>query len=239
MEPLQWNTLDEAAQWLTEITGERWSAKHVLSAALTHLKHVHPRPETYLKAAMPRDTLFGLYELDTVKGTPSNPFVRKFSSGWRTVPLHAKNVVDLLVHGETSVSLALSPDADEGVVNEYIFIEPLDMHCGHKISISIAGITAKDLKELLEKIMRVQRLSTDTKSGASHTTKALELLNQAINEFWESHDPKAPPKKDTVVKWFTDRGISKGVAESLDTTMRTDDAKKGGNKRVAPVNASK
>lgn len=68
-----------------------------------------------------------------------------------------------------------------------------------------------------------------------HTTKELELLDEAKKKFWLDYDRSAPPKKEIIVKWFTDRGVSKGVAESLDTAMRPTEARKGGNKRVAPT----
>ena len=97
----------------------------------------------------------------------------------------------------------------------------------------------RGLKSLLEKILEksdtAQHLNHDGKMHNKHTTKELELLDLAIKIFWENHDPKAPPKKDIIVEWLVDQGISKGVAESLDTAMRTKDARKGGNKRVTPT----
>lgn len=233
MEPLQWNTLDEAAQWLTEKTGEKWSAKHVLSAALNYPKG-NKLSIAYLKAAMPRDTKFALYVWDADKGTPENPFVRKFSSPWDQVRLCLVHVRDLLVHGETAVSIVRSPDDDFGIENEYVFIEPLDQE--HVVTVDMIGVTAGDLVALLERLPKetapTQQQNSDGNRRVKHTTKELELLYKAVVEFWENHDPETPPKKDTVVEWFVKRGVSKGVAESLDTVMRTDKARKGGNKKI-------
>lgn len=69
-----------------------------------------------------------------------------------------------------------------------------------------------------------------------HTTPNLEILKQAIVEFWENHDPESPPKKETVVSWLVERKVSNRVAEGMDTIMRTEQAQKGGNKkeRVTP-----
>ncbi len=150
MKPLAWNTLDEAASWLSEATGEAWTARRVLSAALGYPTRIG-LSISYLKAAMPRDTKFALYEWNPAKGTPENPFVRKFSSPWDAVRLCLVRVRDLLVHGEAAVSIVRSPDDDFGIENEYVFIEPLDKE--HVVTVNMVGVTEGDLLRLAERIM--------------------------------------------------------------------------------------
>lgn len=148
LEPMLWNKLSEAAAWLSQTTGEAWTVNHVLNAAITHLKPRHRSrpPITYLKAATPRNTAFGVYEINKGQDSLKTPFLRKFAARWRTVPLALLHVQELLVHGETSIDLALSPDDEDGMENEYIFIEPF----GERfiVQLEMVGITGRDLKSL-------------------------------------------------------------------------------------------
>lgn len=146
-EPMLWNTLDEAARWLSQITSQAWAARHVLNAALTsyEAKHSNP-PPTCLSAAMPRDTLFGFYEWDTEKGTPANPFVRKHNMPWQLVPLYEVHVYELLLCGETRQSIACRPEDYDGVDGQYVFIEPLDKK--HIVKMEMVVIRGEALKSL-------------------------------------------------------------------------------------------
>ena len=67
-----------------------------------------------------------------------------------------------------------------------------------------------------------------------HTTKYLITMEEAIQKFWENHDPNKPPKKADVVSWLEKRGLSTRLAESMDTIIRTPEARKGGQKRRTP-----
>lgn len=67
-----------------------------------------------------------------------------------------------------------------------------------------------------------------------HTTEYLEIMEEAIQEFWEKHDPNRPPKKNEVVSWLEKRSVSTSLAESMDTIMRTLEARKGGQKPRTP-----
>jgi len=95
-----------------------------------------------------------LYLMDIEKGTPGNPFVRKHHMPWRTIPLHFAGIRDLLVHGETKVSIARSPSDEDGIENEHVFIEPLDQE--HVVTVGMAGINRRDLLELAAKIKKSQ-----------------------------------------------------------------------------------
>jgi hypothetical protein len=79
----------------------------------------------------------------------------------------------------------------------------------------------------------------DTSKPIKYTTCDLNILNEAVQRFWANHDPEAPPKKDVVVAWLTEKKVSKKIAEAMDTIIRSDKSRKGGNKRVTPVTPSK
>lgn len=68
----------------------------------------------------------------------------------------------------------------------------------------------------------------------THTTEHLEIMKKAIQEFWENHDPNRPPKKAQVVSWLEKKGLSTSLAESMDTIIRTPEARKGGQKPRTP-----
>lgn len=108
----------------------------------------------YLKAAMPMDTRFATYRWDTENGTPTNPFVRCRTTKLHTIRLHQVNIVELLIHGETRVSIVGTPDDDYGIENEYVFIEPLEQE--HVVTAGMAGINRHDLLELTAKIKAYQ-----------------------------------------------------------------------------------
>ena len=184
-EPLLWNTLDEAAGWLSKATGETWSARHVLNAVLSIYKgDRHRPPPTGLMAALPRETQFGLYEWDADKGTPSNPFVRKHSMPWQTVPLYSVHVHEILLCGETSLSIARQPDDYVGQAGQYVFIELLDGK--HIVKMEMVGIAGQGLKFLAslcaESKSKVKRkLSPDQEDKRDFQALALEL--------WEKKGP--------------------------------------------------
>lgn len=239
MKPLAWNTLDEAADWLSKNTGETWSARHVLSAALAYPKE-NGCSIAYLKAAMPRDTKLAVYEWNPAKGTPEKPFVRKFGAQWEAMRLCLIHVRDLLVHGAATVSIVRYPEDDCGRENEFVFIEPLDQE--HLVTLDMVGINADDLVAFLKKLPKEaehkQQQNNSADMNTKHTTKDMETLNRAATKFWANHNKDAPPKKDVVVDWLVNEGVSKKLAESMDTIMRTPNARKGGNKRVTPNTAS-
>jgi hypothetical protein len=253
MTPLVWNTLHEAATYLTKNTGREWTKKEVLSAAIKHPISRH-RNLTFLQVAMPRETKFGFYVFDMDIGG-LNPFKRKFSSNWQAVRLRHFQTGDLLIHGEVEISVACSPDED-GVSSEdeYIFIEPLK--ATHIANLDMVGINERDLLRLAN-IIKTEALSsyeppilvTNSAADANknidavatigeYSTKDMRIMALAVNEFWVNHDPNRPPKKEAVVAWLVKNDVSERTAKSMDTIMRSDKAKKGGNKRLSPLGAS-
>ena len=269
MTPLVWNTLQEAAAYLTESTGKIWTKNEVLSAAIEYPISIH-RNLSFIQVVMPRETRFGVcihdFDMPAV-----NPFRRIRQHVWIPIRLRQHHVSVLLIHGEIQISDAgNSESVDMLSEGEYVFIEPLGSN--HAVNLDMLRIKRNDLKELAHKIKIGARSFLDgpsreiatskesttlqkhdasltenkqplTKiedaSQAGYTNNELEILKQAIAEFWENHSPARPPKKPVVVAWLEDRGVSNRTAKSMDTIMRSDEAKKGGNKRVTPLKTSK
>lgn len=72
--------------------------------------------------------------------------------------------------------------------------------------------------------------------GHNYSTSHLKIMGKAIKNFWV--DPSnSPPTKDTVVAWLIDEWkkgeykgeLSKHMAKAIDSIIRRDDRKKGGN----------
>jgi hypothetical protein len=142
-EPLIWNSLDDAAAWLTQATGKTWSVKAVLDAEIKRVKSSTRNNEpfrTWIEVAMPRGTSFGRYKIK--KGQ----YMREGEAIWRgPVPLTLSHLHDFLFHGTTRVGLVQSPDDDEE--RESIFIDSIDNE--HIADIKMAGIRGDSLKSLL------------------------------------------------------------------------------------------
>lgn len=142
--PLSWNTLDDAASWLTEATGLPWTARKVLDAALTTSKNNLSNPGLiYLKAAPPIDTKFAFYRWDAEKGTPSDPLVYQHSMPWQLIPLYRQQILELLACGETLASIARRPEDWDGIKGEYVLVEPREESL--RVNLSMVGIGGRDL----------------------------------------------------------------------------------------------
>lgn len=70
-------------------------------------------------------------------------------------------------------------------------------------------------------------------ASSSYSTHDLNILVQAKREFWDNHDESQPPKKEVVTTWLTEKGVSKKIADAIDTILRSVKARKGGNKRLS------
>lgn len=57
---------------------------------------------------------------------------------------------------------------------------------------------------------------TLTPSGIQrmHSTEYLEIMEEAIQKFWEKHDPNRPPKKDEVTSWLEKEKYLKPLPEA-------------------------
>jgi hypothetical protein len=114
-DPLPWNTLDEAATWLQEKTGEEWSTRRVLDRALQIPATQPPQPQlsevTLLCAIPPRDFDIAQRRVAPLT-TTGEPQIIDVRVPWQPLPLFAHHVKELLVHGEAIVgeSMGLVPD---------------------------------------------------------------------------------------------------------------------------------
>ncbi len=172
MTPLVWSKLDEAAAYLSEVTGENWTKNEVLSAAIEYPISIH-RNLTFIQVAMPRKTRFGVYVFDMDIGG-LNPFRRKRQFVWIPIRLRQFQVGDLLIHGEVQISSAGDSEAVDGLSEgDYVFIEPLGSN--HVVNLDMLGIKRNDLKELARKIKTGERSILDPPKREIVTANIQEL----------------------------------------------------------------
>jgi hypothetical protein len=100
----------------------------------------------------------------------------------------------------------------------------------------IRWATAKDLGSLEFWGGRPTRRGSPTASerleSTGYETPDLTLLVKAVEKFWLRHDALRPPKKETIVSWLVGEGASARIARSIDTIIRSPQARRGGNKRI-------
>lgn len=156
---LRWNTLDDAASSLSELTGEAWSPRRILSEVLDIycVSQGKRAPRTCLRCAPPHDTKFSRYAWDAERGTPGNPFVYVSEAPYQTVPLYPKQVDDLLKTGATLVAVAERPEDDYGRAGEYVFVEP--MKRALTVGIASVGMRAADLQEFVARYVPAETAS--------------------------------------------------------------------------------
>lgn len=140
MEPLQWNTLEEAASWFANTTAQEWDARRVLSAALDCPDNSGRMVTTYLSAILPKETQFGVYQ-KLADGSLSF----KFYTPWQTVRLFPDQVRELISSGHTETTLASVRKGENGA-DEFVFIEPL--HSRQRITMGMVGLTVDDISGL-------------------------------------------------------------------------------------------
>lgn len=150
---LRWNTLDEAASLLSEITNEAWTPRRILSNVLDMYRAPQGKipPPTCLRCAPPRGTKFARYKWDTENGTPSNPFVYVCAASYQTVALYPAQVDDLLKTGEAAISVAQRPEDDYGRPDEYVFVEPPEQSL--TVALSSVGMSAAGLQEFAARVI--------------------------------------------------------------------------------------
>lgn len=115
-----------------------------------------------------------------------------------------------------------------------LFDEIIQLGGEYLIFADMLGITKEDLKQLLSDYIAASDDSENKEvieDGGKNYTKELKAMQEAKQKFWQKYDPKRPPKKLEVVDWLTsERDISRRLAESIDTIIRPEDIRKGGNK---------
>lgn len=69
------------------------------------------------------------------------------------------------------------------------------------------------------------------KTATTHTTLAMQVMSEVIEEFWIDFDPEqsAPPKQEIIKRWIIDKfEVSPALALCIDKVCRDDKAKAGG-----------
>jgi hypothetical protein len=188
MSLLRWNTLDNVALCLSDVTGDAWSPDRILNAVLNLYrvsKGKVPPPPTCLRCAPPHGTKFGLYKWDADNGTPSNPFVYVCDAPYQTVALFPSQVDDLLKTGETLISMAERPEDAHGREGEYVFVEPMEL--GLKVGVSSVGMSAIDLQEFAGRVVAAKRtvneacLAVDVSDSATGAMVTADSVGSAGN----------------------------------------------------------
>jgi hypothetical protein len=66
-------------------------------------------------------------------------------------------------------------------------------------------------------------------SPRAYTTRLLELLDLAVQEFASQYMAGPRPKSDTVIAWLVERGATRHEAAAIDLICRPDELKAGGS----------
>jgi hypothetical protein len=136
------STLEEAAIYLSEATGDSWTPKLVLDFAITKPKHSSRKPAPIAFAAMPIGTTFGRYEFTSPDG-----MVRNGSARWQLVPLYPIHAAQLVVAGNTFVGVVERPDDDDSDGVHYALIEPLDVD--HEVTLDMVRMKRAAIESIL------------------------------------------------------------------------------------------
>jgi hypothetical protein len=219
-EPLFWNTLDEAASWLSDATGHTWTDKEVLNAIwLTYgVKARKPLPDgTFAPLAAirlvvfpPLDIKFGWYEL-----APGEGVTFQHNMGHQIMPLYQIHIAQLLAMGETDISIAKSPSSvGEKDVIVSVIGDPL------RANLSMVRVTGDELQRLTS-ICKVENLSvdgtTDLKPSAPLPIAPLDIplsnwkmkIQEQAANIWrrartQGGNPTKNSIKDDLAKWCRD-----------------------------------
>ena len=179
--PQVWNNIDEAAAWLTQETGDEWTARRVLDRAIQQAErptryadgtHRAPAP-TLLSAAPPRDAVINRRKILSPKPAKGEPCPIIARRPWQTLPLFAWQVAQLLACGETIVTGAANDELDEAG-NPYLdCIEP-----PLTVTLAMAGIAGRNLPELARfDDAPAARPAATPKPGASAADELADLFD--------------------------------------------------------------
>ncbi|WP_173235823.1 hypothetical protein [Legionella antarctica] len=92
------------------------------------------------------------------------------------------------------------------------------------------NVSYLDLRIEKSKYKEIVESKTPSKEAKSYITPALELMYKAIDEFWLNFDPSHPPKKEAIIEWIEKQGATQRVANAIDTLIRPEKYRSGGNK---------
>lgn len=89
-----------------------------------------------------------------------------------------------------------------------------------------------EIPELDPSILEDMEKLSESYPIRSHKSQLLTIMDEAIAELWENHDPKNPPTTDLVKAWFKEKGYDRSniEMEAIDKIMRPDRYKGGKNR---------
>lgn len=76
-----------------------------------------------------------------------------------------------------------------------------------------------------------KKLDAPSEAAKAYLTPHLALMYKAIEKFWLNANLACPPKKQEIVPWLESQGAPNRIAIAIDTIIRPEPCKKGGNKR--------
>lgn len=84
------------------------------------------------------------------------------------------------------------------------------------------------------RIAELERQLNDqpTTNPVTNITPEMQIINAVYGKFWENHKSnEIPPKKETIVSWIkSEYGISDRIAQAIDTIVRPEQYRTGGQK---------
>jgi hypothetical protein len=93
----------------------------------------------------------------------------------------------------------------------------LDEKTGFQLCFFFEKQMTGHIKELRKKL--------ESKPEMKHRSELIDVMNAAISEFWENHNPENPPKNSDIEEWilenFKDNGlVNQSIVKAMCTIMR-------------------
>lgn len=175
-EPLEWNSLDEAAAWLAEATGEQWTVRRVLNAAIRYPTHdggggATPNRHTIISAALPPGHSIRVRVVNIGAGREvvesrghtvpeaarSDSTVPLYDLPWRTVPLLQSDVFQVLASGWVELK-ALHERAPKTRADGALYINAIEPPA--RVGLDGLGIRREHLRALAACLRGIERTDT-------------------------------------------------------------------------------
>lgn len=203
--PLGVSTLEEAASWLSEYSGQQWSAREVLDLgfkrSLADFQRDGVEASPTLWAALPLSTRFMFRRWTVERGCERRP------TDWQLVPITYENVFALLCGGgSAAVEFPRASDPWDG--EDGLCIDSPDTHV--LVSIDMLRVYARDLvclaAESTASAETEQSVSTDQPNRADAEPVPEEADSQPKDHEQELADLFDPVGKAQLEAMFPDNG---------------------------------
>lgn len=194
-DPLEWNSLDEAAAWLAEATGEQWTARRVLDAAIRYPTADGgggaPNRHTIISAALPPGHSIRVRVVNLGAGREivesrghavpeaarNDSTVPLYDLSWRTVPLLQSDVFQVLASGWVELK-ALHERASMPRIDEALYINAIEPPA--RVGLDALGVKREHLRTLAAR--------TIASDGKVASVRATDESSE--------HAPAVPPSDD-------------------------------------------